>query len=242
MMETFQNKYGVQVLHAWGMTEMSPLGTLNTPKMKHHSLSEVEKMDLQQSAGRVLFGVDMKIVDEDGKTLPNDGKSTGELKVTGPWIISDYFNLDEKAEAHAEEGWFSTGDVCAIDPDGYIWITDRLKDVIKSGGEWISSIDLENIAVGHPKVAEAAAIGMPHPKWDERPLLVVVRTQAGQDLDKNEMLSFLEGKIAKWWTPDDIVFVDELPHTATGKLSKLQLRERFKDYVLPTAVEGGQSN
>jgi acyl-CoA synthetase (AMP-forming)/AMP-acid ligase II len=242
MMETFQNKYGVQVLHAWGMTEMSPLGTLNTPKMKHHSLSEVEKMDLQQSAGRVLFGVDMKIVDEDGKTLPNDGKATGELKVTGPWIISDYFNLDEKAGAHAEEGWFSTGDVCAIDPDGYIWITDRLKDVIKSGGEWISSIDLENIAVGHPKVAEAAAIGMPHPKWDERPLLVVVRTQAGQDLNKNEMLSFLEGKIAKWWTPDDIVFVDELPHTATGKLSKLQLRERFKDYILPTAVEGGQSN
>lgn len=236
MMETFQNDYGVQVLHAWGMTEMSPLGTLNAPKAKHAQLSDTEKVDLQQSAGRVLYGVDMKIVDEDGNTLPNDGKATGELKVTGPWIIADYFNIDEKAPAHAEDGWFGTGDVCAIDPDGFIWITDRLKDVIKSGGEWISSIDLENVAVGHPKVAEAAAIGMPHPKWDERPLLVVVKAKDGGDLTKDDMLGFLEGKIAKWWTPDDVVFVDELPHTATGKLSKLQLRERFKDYVLPTAA------
>lgn len=236
MMETFQNDYGVQVLHAWGMTEMSPLGTLNTPKAKHDDLSEVEKVDLQQSAGRPLYGVDMKIVDEEGNELPRDGKAAGELMVTGPWIISDYFNIPEKAPAHAEEGWFGTGDVCAIDEDGYIWITDRLKDVIKSGGEWISSIDLENIAVGHPQVAEAAAIGMPHPKWDERPLLVVVRTGDGQDLSKQDMLDYLEGKIAKWWTPDDVVFVEELPHTATGKLSKLQLRERFKDYVLPTAA------
>ncbi len=235
MMEAFQNDYGVQVLHAWGMTEMSPLGTLNTPKAKHLDLPDVAKVDLQQSAGRPLFGVDMKIVDEEGRTLPNDGVATGELKVTGPWIIADYFNLDQKAAAHAEDGWFSTGDVCAIDPDGYIWITDRLKDVIKSGGEWISSIDLENIAVGHPKVAEAAAIGMPHPKWDERPLLVVVKTAKGQDLTKDEVLAYLDGKIAKWWTPDDVVFVEDLPHTATGKLSKLQLRERFKDYVLPTA-------
>ena len=178
----------------------------------------------------------MKIVDEDGNTLPNDGKATGELKVTGPWIIADYFNLDEKAPAHAEDGWFGTGDVCAIDADGYIWITDRLKDVIKSGGEWISSIDLENVAVGHPKIAEAAAIGMPPPKWDERPLLVVVKAKDGADLDKADVLAFLDSKIAKWWTPDDVVFVDELPHTATGKLSKLQLRERFKDYTLPTAT------
>lgn len=236
MMETFQDDYGVQVLHAWGMTEMSPLGTLNTPKSKHAGLSKTELVDLQQSAGRPLFGVDMKIVDEEGNTLPNDGKATGELKVTGPWIISDYFNLEEKAPAHAEDGWFGTGDVCAIDPDGYIWITDRLKDVIKSGGEWISSIDLENIAVGHPKVAEAAAIGMPHPKWDERPLLVVVRAAGADDLDKQDIFDYLDGKIAKWWMPDDVAFVDELPHTATGKLSKLQLRERFKDYVLPTAV------
>ncbi|MGZ0189079.1 MAG: AMP-binding protein, partial [Alphaproteobacteria bacterium] len=228
MMETFQNDYGVKVLHAWGMTEMSPLGTANTPKAKHHGLSKTELVDLQQSAGRALYGVDMKIVDEDGNTLPHDGVATGELKVTGPWIISDYFNIPEKTPAHAEDGWFGTGDVCAIDPDGYIWITDRLKDVIKSGGEWISSIDLENVAVGHPNVAEAAAIGLPHPKWDERPLLVVVKTASGQDLSKEEMLGFLDGKIAKWWMPDDVVFVDELPHTATGKLSKLQLRERFR--------------
>jgi acyl-CoA synthetase (AMP-forming)/AMP-acid ligase II len=235
MMETFQNDYGVKVLHAWGMTEMSPLGTANTPKAKHNGLSKTKLVDLQQSAGRPLYGVDMKIVDEEGKTLPNDGVATGELKVTGPWIISDYFNIPEKTPAHAEDGWFGTGDVCAIDPDGYIWITDRLKDVIKSGGEWISSIDLENVAVGHPNVAEAAAIGLPHPKWDERPLLVVVKTANGHDLNKEEMLSFLDGKIAKWWMPDDVVFVDDLPHTATGKLSKLQLRERFRGYTLPTA-------
>ncbi len=235
MMETFQNDYGVNVIHAWGMTEMSPLGTANTPKRKHADLSDTAAVDLQQSAGRPLYGVDMKIVDEAGATLPNDGEATGELKVTGPWIIADYFNIPEKAPAHAEDGWFGTGDVCAIDPDGYIWITDRLKDVIKSGGEWISSIDLENVAVGHPKIAEAAAIGLPHPKWDERPLLVVVRTKDGQDLGKDDVLGYLEGKIAKWWMPDDVAFVDELPHTATGKLSKLQLRARFKDYVLPTA-------
>jgi 3-(methylthio)propionyl---CoA ligase len=235
MMETFQDEYDVQVLHAWGMTEMSPLGTVNTPKAKHGVLSKTQKVDLQQSAGRVLYGVDMKIVDEDGNTLPNDGKATGELKVRGPWIIADYFNLSEKAPAHAEDGWFSTGDVCAIDQDGYIWITDRLKDVIKSGGEWISSIDLENVAVGHPKIAEAAAIGVHHPKWDERPLLVIVPTANGQDLTKEDVLGYLEGKIAKWWMPDDVAFAEDLPHTATGKLSKLQLRQRFKDYKLPTA-------
>lgn len=235
MMETFQDDYNVQVLHAWGMTEMSPLGTVNTPKAKHDALSKVQKVDLQQSAGRVLFGVDMKIVDEDGNTLPNDGETTGELKVRGPWIIADYFNLPEKTPAHAEDGWFSTGDVCAIDQDGYIWITDRLKDVIKSGGEWISSIDLENVAVGHPKIAEAAAIGVYHPKWDERPLLVVVPTASGKDLTKEDVLGYLEGKIAKWWMPDDVAFAEDLPHTATGKLSKLQLRARFKGYKLPTA-------
>lgn len=235
MMETFQDEYNVQVLHAWGMTEMSPLGTVNTPKAKHETLSKTQKVDLQQSAGRVLYGVDMKIVDEDGNTLPNDGETTGELRVRGPWIIADYFNLSEKAPAHAENGWFSTGDVCAIDQDGYIWITDRLKDVIKSGGEWISSIDLENVAVGHPQIAEAAAIGVHHPKWDERPLLVVVPTANSQSLTKEDVLGYLEGKIAKWWMPDDVAFAKDLPHTATGKLSKLQLRQRFKDYKLPTA-------
>jgi len=233
MMEAFQDEYGVEVLHAWGMTEMSPLGTVNTPKFKYKELTGEQKVNLQQSAGRPLYGVDMKIVDENDRELPWDGETVGELMVRGPWIIDQYFQT-EKTSAHRLDGWFGTGDVVAIDPDGYIWITDRIKDVIKSGGEWISSIDLENIAVGHPKVAEAAVIGLYHPRWDERPLLVVV-TRPGEEMTKEEMVAWFDGKIAKWWTPDDVVFVDELPHTATGKLSKLQLRERFKDYRLPTA-------
>jgi fatty-acyl-CoA synthase len=233
MMEAFQDEYGVEVLHAWGMTEMSPLGTVNTPKHKFKDLTGKAKVDLQQSAGRPLYGVDMMIVDENDQEMPWDGESVGELMVRGPWVIDQYFNT-EKTSSHRIDGWFGTGDVCAIDHDGYIWITDRIKDVIKSGGEWISSIDLENIAVGHPKVAEAAVIGIHHPRWDERPLLVVV-TQPGEELTKEDMLAWFEGKIAKWWTPDDVVFVDELPHTATGKLSKLQLREQFRDYTLPTA-------
>jgi len=233
MMEAFQDEYGVEVLHAWGMTEMSPLGTVNTAKFKYKGLEGKEKVDLQQSAGRPIYGIDMMIVGENDQELPWDGQSVGELMVRGPWIVDEYFNM-ENSPSHRIDGWFGTGDVVAIDPDGYIWITDRIKDVIKSGGEWISSIDLENIAVGHPKVREAAVIGLPHPRWDERPLLCVV-VQPSQELTKEEMLGWFEGKIAKWWTPDDVAFVDELPHTATGKLSKLQLRERFKDYILPTA-------
>lgn len=233
MMETFQDKYGVEVIHAWGMTEMSPLGTVNTPMFKFKDLTGKAKVDLQQSAGRPLYGVDMMIVDENDQEMPWDGESVGELMVRGPWVIDSYFNTDP-SPSHRIPGWFGTGDVCAIDADGYIWITDRIKDVIKSGGEWISSIDLENIAVGHPKVQEAAVIGIYHPRWDERPLLVVVK-QPGEDLTKEDMLAYFDGKIAKWWLPDDVAFVDELPHTATGKLSKLQLRERFKDYNLPTA-------
>ena len=232
MMETFQDQYSVEVVHAWGMTEMSPLGTVNTPKFQFKDLSGKAKVDLQQSAGRPLYGVDMMIVDENDQELPWDGETVGELMVRGPWVIDAYFNTDPQP-AHRIPGWFGTGDVCAIDPDGYIWITDRIKDVIKSGGEWISSIDLENIAVGHPKVAEAAVIGVYHPRWDERPLLVVVK-QPGEDISKEEMLAWFDGKIAKWWMPDDVAFVDELPHTATGKLSKLQLRDRFKDYRLPS--------
>ena len=233
MMEAFQNDYGVEVLHAWGMTEMSPLGTVNTAKFDFKDLEGTSKVDLQQSAGRPLYGVDMKIVDENDEELPWDGKAFGELMVRGPWIIDAYFNT-EKTPSHRMDGWFGTGDVVSIDQEGYIWITDRIKDVIKSGGEWISSIDLENIAVGHPKVAEAAVIGIYHPRWDERPLLVVVK-QPGEDITKEEMLAWFDGKIAKWWTPDDVVFVDELPHTATGKLSKLQLRDQFKDFSLPAA-------
>ena len=233
MMEAFQNDYGVEVLHAWGMTEMSPLGTVNTPTFKFKDLDGKTKVDLQQSAGRPLYGVDMMIVDENDQEMPWDGESVGELMVRGPWIIDQYFNTDPQP-AHRLDGWFGTGDVCAIDQDGYIWITDRIKDVIKSGGEWISSIDLENIAVGHPKVQEAAVIGLHHPRWDERPLLVIV-PQPGEELTKEEVLAFFDGKIAKWWTPDDVAFVEDLPHTATGKLSKLQLREQFKDYKLPDA-------
>lgn len=235
MMEAFEYEFGVKVLHAWGMTEMSPLGVVNTPKRKFLDLSAEEQMDRGQSAGRPLYGVEMMIVDEQDRPLPWDGETVGELLVRGPWIIQEYFKIG-RSDAHRVDGWFATGDVCAIDPDGYIWITDRIKDVIKSGGEWISSIDLENIAVAHPDVAEAAVIGVPHPKWDERPLLVVVRRE-GATLTREDVLHFFEGRVAKWWLPDDVAFVDELPHTATGKLSKLQLRKRFKGYELPTASQ-----
>jgi acyl-CoA synthetase (AMP-forming)/AMP-acid ligase II len=231
MTRAFQEEYGVHVLHAWGMTEMSPLGTACTFKAKHLKQGKEERTALQAKQGRAIYGVDLRIVGEDGSELPWDGKAFGDLQVRGPWIIKSYF----KGEGGdpLREGWFPTGDVCTIDPDGYIQITDRSKDVIKSGGEWISSIDLENIAIAHPAVAEAAVIGIRHPKWDERPIVVAVK-KAGHDISKDELLRFYEGKIAKWWMPDDVVFVAELPHTATGKLSKLTLRQQFKDYRLDT--------
>jgi fatty-acyl-CoA synthase len=230
MIRTFQEEYGVQVLHAWGMTEMSPLGTVCTFKEKHLHQSAEQRLALQNKQGRAIFGVDLRIVDENGKELPHDGKAFGDLQVHGPWIIRSYF----KGEGGdpLSDGWFPTGDVCTIDPDGYIQITDRSKDVIKSGGEWISSIDLENIAVAHPAIAEAAVIGVRHPKWDERPIVVAVK-KPGQEVSRDELLKFYEGKIAKWWMPDDVVFVPDLPHTATGKLSKLTLRQRLSDYRLP---------
>jgi fatty-acyl-CoA synthase len=229
MIRAFQEEYGVQVLHAWGMTEMSPLGTVTTFKARHLKLSPEERLKLQNKQGRALFGVDLRIVGEDGKELPWDGKAFGDLQVRGPWVIQSYF----KGEGGdpLRDGWFPTGDVCTIDPDGFIQVTDRSKDVIKSGGEWISSIDLENIAVSHPAIAEAAVIGVKHPKWDERPIVVAVK-KPGKDVTREELLKFYEGKIAKWWMPDDVVFVNELPHTATGKLSKLTLRQQMKDYKL----------
>jgi fatty-acyl-CoA synthase len=231
--EKFQDVYGVDVIHAWGMTEMSPLGTVCTLKPEYAGLSGTARVDLQQKQGNAPFGVEVKITDDAGRRQPWDGKTFGRLKVRGPAVTKAYFK--EGHEVLDEEGYFDTGDVSTIDQHGYMQITDRAKDVIKSGGEWISSIDIENLAVGHPKVAEAAVIGLRHPKWDERPLLVVV-PKKGQTATRDELLAFLHGKIAKWWMPDDIVFVDEIPHTATGKIQKTALRERFKDYVFPMAA------
>ena len=236
MMHAFQEDFGVQVMHAWGMTEMSPLGSVCTLKEKHLQMDRAAQTAVLMKQGRPPYGVDMRMVDRDGRELPHDGKAFGDLQVRGPWIIRGYFKGEggDPLEKDARgEGWFPTGDVVTIDPDGYIQITDRSKDVIKSGGEWISSIDLENIAVAHPAIAEAAVIGVAHPKWDERPIVVAVK-KPGRDISKTDLLKFYEGKIAKWWMPEDVVFVAELPHTATGKLSKLTLRQQFKDYRLPS--------
>ncbi|HXU53986.1 MAG TPA: 3-(methylthio)propionyl-CoA ligase [Casimicrobiaceae bacterium] len=233
MMRTLRDDFGVSVAHGWGMTEMSPVGTIGSPKAKHLRLSADERFALSLKQGRPLYGVEMKIVDAQGRELPRDGVATGDVMVRGPWVMRDYYRNDQSSPLSAD-GWFPTGDVGSIDPDGYLQITDRSKDVIKSGGEWISSIELENVAIGHPGVVEAAVIGVFHPKWNERPLLLVVK-KPGASLTRDEMLKFYEGKIAKWSTPDDVVFVDELPHTATGKLSKKALRETYKSHRLPTA-------
>ena len=237
MTKTFQDVYGVEVCHAWGMTEMSPLGTLGSLKPEYADLKGEERLDIQQKQGHPPFGVEMKIVDDSERELPRDGKTFGRLKVRGASVARAYFK--EPGDIVDPEGFFDTGDVATLDPHGYMQITDRAKDVIKSGGEWISSIDLENLAVGHPKVAEAAVIGIKHPKWDERPLLVIV-LKKDQTATKDEILGFIQGKVAKWWMPDDVAFVDEIPHTATGKIQKTTLRERFKDYVLPTAAAAAE--
>jgi len=231
--QKFEDAYGVQVIHAWGMTEMSPLGSLCTLKPEYASLAGDAKLDILQKQGHPPFMVEMKIEDDAGRVVPWDGKSFGRLMVRGPAVARAYYK-DDGSDILDDEGFFDTGDVATMDPYGYMQITDRSKDVIKSGGEWISSIDLENLAVGHPKVAEAAVIGIRHPKWDERPLLVVVMKK-GESTSRDHILGFMRGKIANWWMPDDVVFVDEIPHTATGKIQKTTLRERFKDYRLPSA-------
>jgi fatty-acyl-CoA synthase len=230
MIEAFSETYGVEVLHGWGMTEMSPLGTVCTLRNKHLNLSPEEKLKVRIKQGRSLYGVDMKIVDGEGLELPWDGKAYGDLLVKGPWVISDYF----KGEGGSPlvDGWFPTGDVATIDADGYMQITDRSKDVIKSGGEWISSIDVENIAMAHPAVAMAACIGIKHPKWDERPIIAVMKKQ-GVDVSREALLAFYEGKTAKWQIPDDVVFVDAIPLGGTGKMQKSKLRELLRDYRLP---------
>jgi len=233
MIDAFQDQYGVTVLHAWGMTEMSPLGSLSTLKNKHLGLPRDEQMKLLQKQGRAFHGVDLKIVNAEGKEQPWDGKSYGDLMARGHWVLHSYYKgsspLVEDERGH---GWFPTGDVATIDPDGFMQITDRTKDVIKSGGEWISSIDIENIAMAHPAVAMAACIGMPHPKWDERPIIAVAK-KPGAELTREELLKFYEGKTAKWQIPDDVVFVDAIPLGATGKMLKTKLREDLKDYKLP---------
>lgn len=233
MVEAFEKDFGVQVFHAWGMTELSPLGTLGSLKAGMENLPIDKQIDIKIKQGRPVYTVEMKITDDDGKELARDGKAFGHLMVRGPAISREYVK-GEGGDILDADGWFDTGDVATIDPDGYMTITDRAKDVIKSGGEWISSIELENVAVGHPEVQEAAVIGIAHPKWDERPLLIVIPAQ-GKSPTREDILSYMEGKIAKWWMPDDVVFVDEIPHTATGKIQKLALRQTFKDYELPTA-------
>jgi 3-(methylthio)propionyl---CoA ligase len=230
MIAAFQDDYGVEVLHAWGMTEMSPLGTMCTLKNKHLGLPKDAQMKIRLKQGRAIYGVDMKIVGEDGKALPHDGKAFGDLLVKGPWIVREYYNGE--GGNPLVDGWFPTGDVATIDADGFMQITDRSKDVIKSGGEWISSIEIENIAMAHPAVLMAACVGMAHPKWDERPIVAVVK-RPGVDVSRDELIKFFDGKTAKWQIPDDVVFVDAIPLGATGKMQKMKLREQLKDYKLP---------
>ena len=231
MLEKFERDYSVSVKHAWGMTEMSPLGTITGLKAGMENMTFDEQMDIKVKQGRPPYLMEIKITDDDGNELPRDGKAFGHLMVRGPFVVGEYIKGDG-GEILDEDGFFDTGDVATIDPLGFMQITDRSKDVIKSGGEWISSIEIENIAVGHEKVQEAAVIGVAHPKWDERPLLIVIKNK-GAAVSKEEILGYLEGKIAKWWMPDDVVFVDEIPHTATGKIQKLTLRQQFEDYKLP---------
>ncbi|MDA9636218.1 long-chain-fatty-acid--CoA ligase [SAR86 cluster bacterium] len=228
MIKEFQEKHDAFLLHGWGMTEMSPLGTLNAYNSDMQGMDLEERYDIQTSQGKAIYGCQIKIVDDEGKTLPNDGESFGRLMVKGAGIIERYFKSDETA---LENGWFDTGDVSTISIDGYMRIVDRSKDVIKTGGEWISSIDLENSAVGHPGVSEACVVGVLHPKWDERPIMFVVKNNQ-EDCDKGSIIEYLSDKVAKWWLPDDIIFVDELPHGATGKLLKTGLREEYKNHLM----------
>ena len=232
MIQAFQEKYGVSVNHAWGMTELSPLGSLGSYNAAVETLSDAEKLDVKCKQGRAVLGVEMCVKDTDGNILPRDGKSSGHLMVRGPWTVESYFR-HEGGDILDQDGWFDTGDVACIDEYGYMQITDRSKDVIKSGGEWISSIDLENAAISHPAISEAAVIGIAHPKWDERPLLVVT-LEDGESVSLDDVHAHLSDHVAKWWLPDDMIVVDDIPHTATGKISKKDLRDRFKDYSLPT--------
>jgi len=233
LLRAYEDEYGVDMQQGWGMTEMSPLGTVGKLLPKHDDLSDDEKVKIKLKQGRLIYGVDMRAVDDDGNVLPRDGQSSGHIQVRGPWIIDSYFR-GAGAEAFTDDGWFRTGDVGYLDSDGYMTITDRSKDVIKSGGEWISSIDLENVAMGHPDVMMAAAVGMPHPKWQERPLLVI-QPKPHTTPTVEAIQEFLAERLPKWWVPDGIEFIDEMPLGATGKILKTRLREIYKDYQFPDA-------
>ena len=228
-LQEFDEVHDVNVIHAWGMTEMSPLGTINVPTSEMENMSKEEKYAIQLKQGKPIYGVELKVVDDAGIELPKDGESQGHLMVRGPWILQKYFKAEK--DAVDKDGWFDTGDISVLDTDGYMIIKDRAKDVIKSGGEWISSIDLENAAFGHPDIAEACVVGIPHPKWDERPMLFVV-TNSGAPIEKDGILEFLTSKVAKWWLPEEIIFLKELPHGATGKLQKFELREEYNNYYM----------
>ena len=228
-LQEFDEVHDVNVIHAWGMTEMSPLGTINVPTPEMDNMSKDEKYAIQLKQGKPIYGVELKVVDDSGAELPKDGESQGHLMVRGPWILQKYFKAEK--DAVDQDGWFDTGDISVLDQDGYMIIKDRAKDVIKSGGEWISSIDLENAAFGHPDIAEACVVGIPHPKWDERPMLFVV-TNNGEPIEKESILEFLGSRVAKWWLPDEIVFLKELPHGATGKLQKFELRDEYNNYYM----------
>jgi acyl-CoA synthetase (AMP-forming)/AMP-acid ligase II len=232
MIKDFDQKHDAFLIHAWGMTETSPIGTINAFNGIMAALPKEERYLLQQKQGRPVSGVEIKIIDDAGTELPRDGKTFGRLMIRGPWVVSGYYNNDDVSSF--ENGWFDTGDVATIDENSYMNIVDRSKDVIKSGGEWISSIDLENTAVGHPGLAECCVIGARHPKWDERPILLVIKNE-GADVDEKSVLDYLEGKIVKWWTPDAVIFVDSLPHTATGKLLKINLRKEYENYLIDNA-------
>ncbi len=233
MIRQFQEKHGVFVIHAWGMTETSPVGTVNSMNAHMASLPLKERYRLQAKQGRPVFGIELKILGPGGELLPHDGKAFGRLLVRGPWVACAYFKHDERSAW--VDGWFDTGDVATIDESGTLNIVDRSKDVIKSGGEWISSVQLENVSASHPAVAECAVVGVPHPKWDERPLLLIVKKE-GHDVAKAEILAFLEGKVAKWWLPDEVLFIPSLPHTATGKLLKRQLRDEYQHVLMSQTV------
>ena len=228
-LQEFDEVHDVNVIHAWGMTEMSPLGTVNTPTPEMENMSKDEKYAIQLKQGKPIYGVELKVVDDAGIELPKDGESQGHLMVRGPWILQKYFKAEK--DAVDQDGWFDTGDISVLDEDGYMIIKDRAKDVIKSGGEWISSIDLENAAFGHPDISEACVVGIPHPKWDERPMLFVV-TNDGEPIEKESILEFLGSRVAKWWLPDEIIFLKELPHGATGKLQKFELRDEYNNYYM----------